>query len=85
MENSKNPAFSSWEVEDALQRNSVSSSFFEGVMAAKKKVFVTWFNINNIQMKVKLLWVGKETTWYLNYKPFPTRTESLWLNNAEKE
>lgn len=54
-------------------------------MAAKKKVFVTWFNINNIQMKVKLLWVGKETIWYLNYKPFPTRTESLWLNNAEKE
>lgn len=37
-------------------------------------------------MKVKLLWVGKETTLYLDYKPLPTRTESLyWFNNDEKE
>lgn len=37
MENSKGPAFSRWEVEDALQRNFVSNSLLWRNMAAEKK------------------------------------------------
>lgn len=85
MENSKDPAFSSWEVEDALQRNFLSNSLLWRNMAAegKKSYNLIEYKQHPNESKI-LLWVSKETTWYLNYKAFLTRAKGLyWLNNTD--
>lgn len=77
MENSKDSAFSSWEVEDSLQSNSIPSSLLWGSMTAKeKKIFCNLIEYKQHSNESKSFIVGK-ITWYLKLQTFPYKDKGL--------
>lgn len=79
MENSKDPAFSSWEVEDALQRNFLSNFLLKEYGSRGKKSYnLIEYKQHPNESKISL-WVSKETTWYLNWLKLSLQGQKVYI------